>query len=59
MVKAPVRLAHRQRVAPLTMCDITFDLARHKFQGTFYVLRYLRVVDLVLGLPWLGDEQAT
>jgi hypothetical protein len=36
---------------------VTFELARHEFQRTFYVLHDLRVADLVLGLPWLDDEQ--
>jgi hypothetical protein len=34
-------------------------LARHEFQRAFYVLRDLRAADLVLGLPWLDDEQAS
>jgi hypothetical protein len=34
-------------------------MARHEFQRTFYVLRDLRAVDLVLGLPWLNEEQAS
>jgi hypothetical protein len=42
-----------------TVCDVTFELARHEFQRTFYVLRDLRAVDLILGLPWLDDEQAS
>jgi hypothetical protein len=41
------------------VCDITFELARHEFQRTFYVLRDLRVVDMVLGLSWLDDEHAS
>jgi hypothetical protein len=42
------------------VCDITFELARPEFQRTFYVLRALRVANnLVLGLPWLDDEQAS
>jgi hypothetical protein len=28
------------------------------FNGPFYVLRDLRVGDLILGLPWLHDEHA-
>jgi hypothetical protein len=43
-------------VTSSTVCDITFELARHEFQRTFYVLRDLRAADLVLGLPWLDDE---
>jgi hypothetical protein len=41
-----------------TACDVTFELARHEFQRTFYVLRDLRVDDLVVGLPWLDDEMS-
>jgi hypothetical protein len=29
------------------------------FNGLFYVLRDLCVIDLVLGLPWLDDEQVS
>jgi hypothetical protein len=38
---------------------VIFNLARHEFQRIFYVLRDLRVDDLVLGLPWLDDEHAS
>jgi hypothetical protein len=41
------------------VCDVTFELARHEFHRTFYVLRDLRAVDLILGLPWLDDEHAS
>jgi hypothetical protein len=34
-------------------------LARHEFQRTFYVLRDLRVANLILGLLWLDDEHAS
>jgi hypothetical protein len=57
--KTPVRLANGQRVTSSTVCDITFERARHEFQRTFYVLRDLRAADLILGLPWLDDEQAS
>jgi hypothetical protein len=56
--KTHVRLANGQPVTSSTLCDVTFELARHEFHRTFYVLRDLRVVDLILGLPWLDDEQA-
>jgi hypothetical protein len=46
-------------VTSSTVCDITFELALYEFQRTFYVLRDLRVVDMVLGLPWLDDKQAS
>jgi methyl coenzyme M reductase subunit C len=59
MTKTPVRLANGQRVTSSTVCDVTFELARREFQRTFYVLRDLRAVDLILGLPWLDDEQAS
>jgi hypothetical protein len=57
--KTHVRLANGQRVTSSTLCDITFELARHEFQRTFYVLRDLRDADMILGLPWLDDEQAS
>jgi hypothetical protein len=59
LTKAPVRLANGQRVTSSTVCDVTFELARHEFQRTFYVLRDLRAADLILGLPWLDDEHAS
>jgi hypothetical protein len=46
-------------VTSSTICDVTFELARHEFQRTFYVLRDLRAADLILGLPWLDDEHAS
>jgi hypothetical protein len=42
-------------VTSSTVSDITFELARHEFQRT---PEFLRVADLVLGLPWLDDEHA-
>jgi hypothetical protein len=36
-----------------------FELARHEFQRTFYVLRDLRAANLIMGLPWLDDEHAS
>jgi hypothetical protein len=57
--KTHVRLASGQRVTSSTVCDVTFELARHEFQRTFYVLRDLRAVDLIMGLPWLDDEHAS
>jgi hypothetical protein len=44
-------------VTSFAVCETTFELARHEFNRTFYVLRDLLNVDLVLGLPWLEDEQ--
>jgi hypothetical protein len=35
---------------------VTFGLARHEFQRTFYVLR---TADLVPGSPWLDDKHAS
>jgi phosphoglycolate phosphatase-like HAD superfamily hydrolase len=46
-------------VTSSTVCDVSFELARHEFHLTFYVLRDLRAVDLILGLPWLDDEHAS
>jgi hypothetical protein len=45
-------------VTSFTVYDITFDLARHKLQRTFFVLRDLRAANQVLGIPWLDDEHA-
>jgi hypothetical protein len=57
--KTLVRLANGQRVPFATVCDITFELARHEFQRTFYILRGIHGVDTVLGLQWLDDEYAS
>jgi hypothetical protein len=46
-------------VTSSTVRDITFELARHEFQRTFYFLLDLRFAYMVLGLPWLDDEQAS
>jgi hypothetical protein len=46
-------------VSSSTVCDVTFELARHEFHRTFYVLRDLRVADLIMGLPLLDDEHAS
>jgi hypothetical protein len=56
VTKTLVRLANGQRMTPSTVCYVTFELARHEFHRTFYVLRDLRASDLILGLPWLDDE---
>jgi hypothetical protein len=46
-------------VTPSTVCDIIFELARHEFQRTFYVLLDFIVADMmVLGSLGLDDEQA-
>jgi hypothetical protein len=57
-VKTPIRHANGQRATSSTISDNFFELARREFQPTFYVLRDLCVVGLVLGLPSLDDEQA-
>jgi hypothetical protein len=54
-----VLLANGQRVTSSTVYDITFELARHEFQRTFYVLRDLSAAHPVLGLPWLDGEHAS
>jgi hypothetical protein len=59
LTKTLVRLANGQRVTSSTVCDVTFELARHEFQRTFYVLRDLRVANLILGLLWLDDEHVS
>jgi hypothetical protein len=50
LTKTLVRLANGQRVTSSTVCDVTFEMARHEFQRTFYVLRDLRATNLILGL---------
>jgi hypothetical protein len=42
-----------------TVCDVTFELPRREFQRTFYVLRDLRAANLIMGLLWLHDGQAS
>jgi hypothetical protein len=59
LTKTSVRFPNGQRVTSSTTRDVTFELARHEFQRTFYVLRDLRAADLILGLPWLDDEHAS
>jgi hypothetical protein len=58
-VKTSIRLANGQRVRSSTLYDITFELARHEFQRTFYVLHVLHAHDTVLDLAWLDDQQAS
>jgi hypothetical protein len=57
--KTSARLANGQYVTSSIACDIAFELARHEFQRTLYVLRDLRVADLVVGLPCLNDKHAS
>jgi hypothetical protein len=45
-------------VTSATVCDVVFELARHEFQRTFYLLRDLRAHDLIMGLPWLENKHA-
>jgi hypothetical protein len=60
LTKTHVRVANGQRVTSSTVCDVTFELARHEFQRTLYVLRDLRAADLVMRLPWwLHDVHAS
>jgi hypothetical protein len=56
LTKTHVRLANGQRVTSSNVFYMTFELARHEFQWTFYVLRDLRVDYHVRGLTWLDDE---
>jgi hypothetical protein len=56
-VNTPARLANGQRVTSSTICETTLERARQEFQRALYVLRDLGVVHMVLGLPWLDDEQ--
>jgi hypothetical protein len=46
-------------VTSSTVCDVTFELARHEFHRTFSVLRDSRAADLIFGLPLLDDEHAS
>jgi hypothetical protein len=45
VTKKHVRLANGQRVTSSTVCDVTFELARHEFQRTFtsYVIYVLLI----------------
>jgi hypothetical protein len=56
--KALVRLVTGQRVTCSMVCETTFEVARDGFKRKFYVLRDLRVADLMLGWPWLNDKEA-
>jgi hypothetical protein len=58
-LKTTIRQANGQRGTYLTVYHITFELARHEFQRTFYVVRDLRATNMVHGLPWLDDNQAS
>jgi predicted aspartyl protease len=51
VTKTHVRLANGQRETSSTVCDVTFEVARHEFQRNFYVLHDLRDADLIMGLP--------
>jgi hypothetical protein len=55
----PFRLANGQRVTSSTLCEITFELARHEFKRILYVLSDKRACYVVLGLPCVDDEQSS
>jgi hypothetical protein len=38
---------------------ISFRVYQHEFARRFHVLRDFRAADMVLGSPWLNDDQAT
>jgi hypothetical protein len=59
VTKTHVRLANGQRVTSSTVCDVAFEIARHEFQGIVTSYVDLRAADLIMGLPWLDDEQAS
>jgi hypothetical protein len=40
------------------MTSLSSSLVKNSFRRTFYVLRDSRVANMVVGLPWLDDEQA-
>jgi hypothetical protein len=44
-------------VTSSTVCDVTFELARHEFQRTFYVSRDLRL--LIWSLVYRGLNEVT
>jgi hypothetical protein len=46
-------------VTSSSVCEIIFELVRHEFKRIFNVSRDLRATNMVLGLPWLDDEQAS
>jgi hypothetical protein len=58
-VKTPACLANGQRVTSSTVCEIKLEHARQEIQRILYILRDLGVIDMVLGLPWLDDEQSS
>jgi hypothetical protein len=45
VTKTPIRLANGQRVTSSTVCDVTFELARHELNGLFtsYVIYVLLI----------------
>jgi hypothetical protein len=47
-VNSPARLANDQRLTSSTICEISFERARHDFHRTLYILCELRAVDPVL-----------
>jgi hypothetical protein len=57
--KTPTRLIIGQCVTSPRVCEFAFELARHEFKRTPYVLRDLRVANLALVSPWLDDEQVS
>jgi hypothetical protein len=57
--KTHVRLANGQRVSSIRVCGISFTVAQHDSVRTCHVLHDLSPADIMFGLPWLGDEQAT
>jgi hypothetical protein len=55
LTKTHVRLANGQRV---TSMMLFLSWLVMNFNGIFKILRDLRAADLIMGLPWLDDEQA-
>jgi hypothetical protein len=58
MVKTPNRLANGQRLTSSIDCEIISSLLDTSINGLF-TSRNLRATNVVLGLPWLDDEQAS
>ena len=58
--KIPVKLANGQRVVCTQSVIVNMDIADHRYENRmFFVLRDLKVADVVLGLTWLDEAEVT
>jgi hypothetical protein len=57
--KTFVQLVDGQRDESTKVYGISFTVTQHEFAFTFHVVSDLRAADIVLGLPWLDDGQAS